>query len=538
MNENCKNDKVLPKVSIIVPIYNVEDYLIECVRSIIGQTFTEIEILLINDGSTDSCGNICGNLVKEDSRIRYFSKENEGLGPTRNYGVERALGEYMCFIDSDDWIEKTYVEILYNALIANDADLVKCNLKKSYSHSDNLFCVQVTGSMGVDYSIEELIKYGNAVIWTVMVKRSVWIKNRIEFPNMLSEDLAVHMYLLMSCNKVVVVPEMLYFYRKGRVGNISSGTKNIFEAIQALEYLIQSFKGNNMFEQHEPVLFRHVLRWQSRSLSPGLGKLDRKTYENLVIKRKRLLQEYFSNVNLEDSFVVGSYSLSQIIIHLPMLENPYNRYSFSSLIAIMAEGSIDLDSNHGNPYRDFMLRREWNKEFLNNIKEVKPKYLFIDFMEERFDIINYRGKYITNSDAFMELNIRNDEFQKIDRISEECTLIWKNACNVFIKYLKENLSNTTVVLVENYLSNQYFEDGNILEYENVRGIQAMNQVLQEYYEYFQEKYEDCVVIRSLKKCDYTTDINYEYGCYPHHYNERLYGDVANYISRKLGMDIY
>ena len=105
------------KVSVIVPVYNVEKYLRQCLDSILQQTYQNLEILIINDGSTDGSDAICREYLEKDERISYFAKENTGISDTRNVGIRQATGEYVTFVDSDDWIEKTYIEELYDKLI-------------------------------------------------------------------------------------------------------------------------------------------------------------------------------------------------------------------------------------------------------------------------------------------------------------------------------------------------------------------------------------------------------------------------------------
>ena len=99
-----------PIISVIVPIYNVEQYLPKCIDSIMSQSFTNIEILLVDDGSPDNCGRICDDYALRDSRVRVFHKTNGGVSSARNYGIEKAMGKYLTFIDSDDWIESDMLE--------------------------------------------------------------------------------------------------------------------------------------------------------------------------------------------------------------------------------------------------------------------------------------------------------------------------------------------------------------------------------------------------------------------------------------------
>ena len=122
----------LPCISLIVPIYNVELYLSQCVESILIQTYTNLEVILVDDGSTDNCGKICDDYRNIDSRIIVIHKQNGGLSDARNTGIEIATGNYLCFIDSDDWIEPDMIEFLYNNLVNYDADLYMCDYFISY----------------------------------------------------------------------------------------------------------------------------------------------------------------------------------------------------------------------------------------------------------------------------------------------------------------------------------------------------------------------------------------------------------------------
>ena len=140
-------------ISVVVPVYNVEKYIIECVNSIIKQTYSNIEILLIDDGSTDSSGIICDNFKIKDERIKVFHKANEGLGYTRNFGIEHANGKYIVFIDSDDFISENFIELLYNSIKLNDVEIAYCGHNKYYD-KNHIY----KGSEAIDSSLSEKIK--------------------------------------------------------------------------------------------------------------------------------------------------------------------------------------------------------------------------------------------------------------------------------------------------------------------------------------------------------------------------------------------
>lgn len=114
----------MPDVSVIVPVYKVEPYLRQCLDSLIGQTKQEIEIILIDDGSPDNCGQICEEYAKKDSRIKVFHQENQGLAQTRNNGLEASTADYIMFVDSDDWVAPTFCEQAYQLITEKHADMV------------------------------------------------------------------------------------------------------------------------------------------------------------------------------------------------------------------------------------------------------------------------------------------------------------------------------------------------------------------------------------------------------------------------------
>ena len=117
-------------ISIVVPIYNVEKYLRQCLDSILDQTYEHFECLLINDGSPDNSADICKEYVDKDARFHYFEKENGGLASARNFGIKYSKGKYITFIDSDDWVESDYLEVLYSKIKEYNTDFVISSYKK------------------------------------------------------------------------------------------------------------------------------------------------------------------------------------------------------------------------------------------------------------------------------------------------------------------------------------------------------------------------------------------------------------------------
>lgn len=204
-----KNDKI----SIVVPIYNMENYLNKCINSIINQTYSNIEILLIDDGSTDKSSEMCDNWEKRDNRIRVFHKKNGGLSDAKNYGIEHATGEYIGFVDSDDWIEHDMYEQLYNEAKNNKADIVICG---RYLEYDNHTIEQLKNERIIMNSKEAIIKlntfYGFDMSSCDKLYNINLFKN-IRFPyGKKCEDAYVTYKLFGNAKKIEYFPKCFYHY--------------------------------------------------------------------------------------------------------------------------------------------------------------------------------------------------------------------------------------------------------------------------------------------------------------------------------------
>lgn len=165
-----------PLISVIVPVYKVEEYLDKCVESIVNQTYQNLEIVLVDDGSPDRCPAMCDEWEKEDSRIKVIHKVNGGLSDARNVGLEIIAGEYVAFIDSDDWIESEFIEKLYHALIAYNADVSGCKYRKCTSvleicdNTENNSVEIYNKIQGLSALIDETIKQ---VVWNKLYKKEI-----------------------------------------------------------------------------------------------------------------------------------------------------------------------------------------------------------------------------------------------------------------------------------------------------------------------------------------------------------------------------
>lgn len=216
----------MPKLSVVVPVYKVEQYIHQCVDSILDQTFTDFEIILVDDGSPDKCGEICDEYTKKDSRVKVIHKKNGGLSDARNFGIDIAQGEYITFVDSDDKIDKyMYYDMLKN-LEENDLDIICCdtyivrgNNKKFRPRYDN------DKIFDKNESIVEILN-GNIdnAAWNKIYKRCLFEK--IRYPKgRIYEDVATTYKLFYLANRVGYLKKPYYYYYK-RKGSIVASAFN------------------------------------------------------------------------------------------------------------------------------------------------------------------------------------------------------------------------------------------------------------------------------------------------------------------------
>lgn len=225
-------------ISIIVPVYNVEQYLEKCVDSIINQTYKNLEIILVDDGATDSSGKLCDELAKIDNRIKVYHKENGGLSDARNYGVEKSTGEYIGFVDSDDHIDAEMYEKLYEAIKKENVDVVECNLKIIYPDREELFTEQNYYNVCTKQEyLEEYLKiekiFGSACVR--LIKSDV--VKKLKFPvGKLYEDTYYAYDLIEKVDSYVIMNNPYYNYLMR--GNSITNTKfnpRIFDLIEIVE---------------------------------------------------------------------------------------------------------------------------------------------------------------------------------------------------------------------------------------------------------------------------------------------------------------
>lgn len=214
----------MEKISVIVPIYKVENYLDRCVNSIRNQTYDNLEIILVDDGSPDRCGEMCDAYAKEDNRIKVIHKENGGLSDARNKGIEAATGEYLAFVDSDDWLDLDMMELLYKMVKKHRADIAECSWRNIYKDCviEETKCTaeQIVGANVV--ALEGMLdwKYFKPIACNKLYHKSVIGDVRFPKGKLHEDEFTVYKYVY-AAQKIVYIDVSRYNYDRSRTDSIT-----------------------------------------------------------------------------------------------------------------------------------------------------------------------------------------------------------------------------------------------------------------------------------------------------------------------------
>lgn len=240
-----------PKISVIVPVYNTEKYLHRCIDSILAQTFTDFELLLIDDGSKDNSGTICDEYAAKDSRVRVFHKENGGVSSARNMGLDNASGEWITFVDSDDWVHEDFIKKRIELALVDDADIAYCDIEYVYS-THNVYAKMAEQVEGKASTVNSWILSRTTYSPIILARKYLFDKYDLRYIEGLrfGEDFNLIIKLVMYANKMSHIKEALYYYNKQ---NESSAMTKLYLYRDDLQLvytdLIESFKKERIYNQ-------------------------------------------------------------------------------------------------------------------------------------------------------------------------------------------------------------------------------------------------------------------------------------------------
>lgn len=307
----------MPKISVIVPVYNVEKYIERCVDSIIGQTFSDFELILVDDGSPDNCGAICEEYAKKDSRIRVIHQQNGGLSVARNAGIEWALAnsdsEWITFIDSDDWVHKKYLEVLLNGALQYDVAISMCWAVKT--DGEEVESETFTANLR---KVEDAYTYNGKFIasfaWGRLYRKELFLTYR--YPQgKLWEDMYVTHKVLFQFPEIAVIEQPLYYYYRNEQSIIrQEWSDKKMDAIYAYEQEIFPY-----FKNKYPGVYRLALEGYYLEVAGLIGQAEQAGQTDVVRRLKKKLRTKMIHSNcLKDFSIRKNYWVYELAFPLFM----------------------------------------------------------------------------------------------------------------------------------------------------------------------------------------------------------------------------
>lgn len=337
---------MIPKVSIVVPMYGVEEFLNKCIDSLLNQSLQNIEIILVDDGSPDRCGEIAEEYAIKDNRVKVIHQKNSGLGPARNTGIAAATGEYIGFVDSDDWTNANMFEKLYNAAKSNNADIAvsgHCDWRKGKiirSKRHPLAGKTVTNRVEIDEIRKNL--YGRSIddkvteafpmsVWIAIYKKTIIDNNHLRFQNIISEDVIFNISAYKFASSITFTGDTDYCYRNENQPSIMrSFSKSKLKKYEAYLTMLKEMAG----EENDPDCLMRVKRAAINCCRLYVGQVA--DSRGLTLEEKRKFMDLFAKSEIMracwNGYPVEKLPFQQRIFQECMQQGHYRRALF--LVAI------------------------------------------------------------------------------------------------------------------------------------------------------------------------------------------------------------
>lgn len=308
-------------VSVIVPVYNVEKYLVRCVDSILKQSYNNLQIILVDDGSNDKSALICDEYTKKDTRILVIHKNNGGLSEARNVGIDNAKGDYICFIDSDDFVRETYVKDLLSIILEYNADIAVCLFEKGNSdrfkdiideNQPNIIVLNNIEALNKLY--DEVLNVSMIVVWNKLYSKNLF--NKIRFPiGKIHEDEFTMPKLLFEADKIVIINKKDYYYFQSPNSIMRSEFKiNRLDALEAFEERINLFNKKGLNELANKALSAYIyILIRYICIIDNLNDKKYQKAKNTLIKKLKDTRKFIFNtkkVSIKQKIQILIFSIS------------------------------------------------------------------------------------------------------------------------------------------------------------------------------------------------------------------------------------
>ncbi len=479
-NERSLIDRML--ISIIIPVFNAEKYLDECIESVVNQTYTELEIILLPGQSGDRSTEICHEWAGKDSRIKIVDQDKNCTGYARNKGIAFSNGEYVAFCDADDKMLPTYIEEMAGSAISNNSDIVECEY---YDASEDLS--QLTA-----YTIPELLSdfphnfyecFGSSSVWRYIIKRNFWVDNGFKFPEAnRMEDLAVYSLLFAKANNVSFVYKPLYLYRANpnSIMHTLSSINSVMDNYSYIaDYITEEHRRYGVFENTKKTILNQ-LEYHAGFILDSCSGLTNEIHTGWEEKITNKLKSLF-DCNLT-SFEVkalgwGSKGTGILCNLLTKQCSADGRYTSNMTLRAMTNDSITA-------------------QLEAVILDYRPNVIVIDLLEEVDDIL-------AHSDS-------------IDTYLKQ----WILGVHSYSKALQKCCPSAHIFIIEKYLATKKLSDGIMEEFSNKDDLDILNELLRIMYQDLIKIIQDSIFISAIpEKSRYSTSDDSKSG---HNYDETYY----------------
>ncbi|MCR4662928.1 MAG: glycosyltransferase [Endomicrobiaceae bacterium] len=313
----------MAQITIIIPVYNVEKYLKQCLDSIINQTFKDFECICVNDGSTDNSLQILQEYAKKDNRIKIINQKNSGSSVARNNGIKNANTKYITFIDSDDWITENYLEVLYNKAEETKADIVRASYKFYFQEENSYKSAKIREIHKINNNsdIERLYKgYAGAFVWGKVYKTALIKDNNLLFyEGFTAEDCPFSALVYLYSKEISFIENELLFYRKYNLSITSNTQKQLTDAFFNFITLTKDLQKRNFNQKEVKEFCIDIFLYKLGNLGKRISKKTAEEIYPVAVEHIKFLKGLSSSLGFGYKFKINLFTI---------LLNLFNTFSF------------------------------------------------------------------------------------------------------------------------------------------------------------------------------------------------------------------